>query len=265
MPTDGPRLDIQAVATVLPVSYTNQSGGPAALIFAERYLGTPYVWGGGDANGPTVGLVVPPGVKGFDCSGLEERAYTEVGVTLLHSTFLTFRIAPVPIGSAWLPGDLGYMEGSDPGPHGEPGHTGMFKGIGRVEGAQRHLFVPDPMGGCVFLNAPYTGAVGGVRYDVFPETLIVAHTRPMNLLPHPPTPLPQATPSKIPPTMAQLHQTHLVALPNPGEARIATHNSWALFYFGTDGRFHPQVGGKPQGVTLYANAAYKTKRPPDVK
>lgn len=36
--------------------------GAAVIAAAEKWIGTPYVWGGGDQNGPTDG--------GFDCSGL---------------------------------------------------------------------------------------------------------------------------------------------------------------------------------------------------
>lgn len=36
--------------------------GSAVVAYGERWIGTPYVWGGGDVNGPTSG--------GFDCSGL---------------------------------------------------------------------------------------------------------------------------------------------------------------------------------------------------
>ena len=36
--------------------------GAAIIAAAEKWIGTPYVWGGGDQNGPTSG--------GFDCSGL---------------------------------------------------------------------------------------------------------------------------------------------------------------------------------------------------
>ncbi|MFI7194421.1 C40 family peptidase [Nocardia nova] len=36
--------------------------GQAVVAAAQQWIGTPYVWGGGDANGPTGG--------GFDCSGL---------------------------------------------------------------------------------------------------------------------------------------------------------------------------------------------------
>jgi hypothetical protein len=44
----------------------------AEINAAERWLGTPYVWGGGDPSGPTLGVPNSqnPGVPGFDCSGL---------------------------------------------------------------------------------------------------------------------------------------------------------------------------------------------------
>lgn len=55
-------------------------------------LGVRYSWGGGNANGPTVG-VREGGVAdssgdyysvGFDCSGLTMYAYAGVGVMLPH-------------------------------------------------------------------------------------------------------------------------------------------------------------------------------------
>ena len=41
------------------------------------------MWGGGDANGPTVGLN-GGSVKGFDCSGLVQYAFAGAGVSLPH-------------------------------------------------------------------------------------------------------------------------------------------------------------------------------------
>ena len=64
-------------------SATPGGGGPAITVAgspfaramidaASRYQGLPYVWGGGDQNGPTTGVPDPqnPGGPGFDCSGL---------------------------------------------------------------------------------------------------------------------------------------------------------------------------------------------------
>lgn len=61
---------------------------------AESQLGVPYAWGGGDANGPTLGIR-DGGVAdsfgdfdkvGFDCSGLTLYAFAGVGIALPHYT-----------------------------------------------------------------------------------------------------------------------------------------------------------------------------------
>ncbi|MBF6215950.1 C40 family peptidase [Nocardia puris] len=58
-----------------PVTPGATEFGEAVVAEAERWLGTPYVWGGGDVHGPTMG--------GFDCSGLTLRAvYVASGGTL---------------------------------------------------------------------------------------------------------------------------------------------------------------------------------------
>jgi cell wall-associated NlpC family hydrolase len=59
---------------------------------AEAFLGTPYSWGGGDEDGPTLGFTNengnPAGLHtvGFDCSGLALYAWGKVGFTLDHYT-----------------------------------------------------------------------------------------------------------------------------------------------------------------------------------
>ena len=74
------------------------TAGPAAVETvvnrAMSQLGVPYSWGGGDANGPTVG-VRDGGVAdsfgdynkvGFDCSGLILYAFAGAGIVLPHYT-----------------------------------------------------------------------------------------------------------------------------------------------------------------------------------
>ncbi|WP_406451559.1 NlpC/P60 family protein [Streptomyces sp. NBC_00876] len=64
--------------------------GKAKIIIdaARSYKGTPYSWGGGDANGPSYGICCSPGgysgryTKGFDCSGLTEYAYARAGIMI---------------------------------------------------------------------------------------------------------------------------------------------------------------------------------------
>ena len=50
------------------ISATRFGGAVAAT--AQRWLGTPYTWGGGGPNGPTPGIGRAAGIIGFDCSGL---------------------------------------------------------------------------------------------------------------------------------------------------------------------------------------------------
>jgi cell wall-associated NlpC family hydrolase len=72
--------------------------GQTVVAAAKRWLGTTYVWGGGNANGPTGG--------GFDCSGLVLYAYAQVGIALPHySGYQYYKGARISKGNL-KPGDL---------------------------------------------------------------------------------------------------------------------------------------------------------------
>jgi cell wall-associated NlpC family hydrolase len=87
---------------------------------AMSYLGTPYVWGGGS-----------PG--GFDCSGLVAYAFSQIGVSLPHSSYAQYSMG-VPVSRDQLqPGDLVFFDGL--------GHVGIY------------------IGGGQFVHAPHTGDV----------------------------------------------------------------------------------------------------------
>ncbi|MER0100820.1 NlpC/P60 family protein [Corynebacterium sp. KPL2734] len=70
----------------------NSSQIEAVIARAESVIGTPYVWGGGDNNGPTGGLrdggiadsFGDYGRSGFDCSGLTKYAFAAAGLDLPH-------------------------------------------------------------------------------------------------------------------------------------------------------------------------------------
>ena len=72
----------------------NSSQIEAVIARAESVIGTPYVWGGGDNNGPTGGLrdggvadsFGDYGRSGFDCSGLTKYAFAAAGLDLPHYT-----------------------------------------------------------------------------------------------------------------------------------------------------------------------------------
>ncbi len=100
---DRPGLD---TGTCSPTTTT----GTAAVVIAEaaRWLGTPYVWGGGNADGPTEGIGQGAGAVGFDCSGLTLYAYAQVGVTLPRTSREQWGVPGLRIRSLadLQPGDL---------------------------------------------------------------------------------------------------------------------------------------------------------------
>lgn len=69
---------------------------------AKSQMGVPYAWGGGDANGPTLGIR-DGGVAdshgdynkvGFDCSGLMIYAFAGIGIDLPHYTGYQYTSGP---------------------------------------------------------------------------------------------------------------------------------------------------------------------------
>ena len=100
------------------------SGAPYSGIvsLAMQYLGIPYKWGGATP------------VAGFDCSGLVQYVYAQVGISLPHYTVSQWNYpGAVPVPKNQLqPGDLVFFNGLD--------HVGIYIGYGD------------------FIDAPHTGA-----------------------------------------------------------------------------------------------------------
>ena len=125
----------QASGTFAPAvarTGTSPSRAPAAVTGeqvvadARRYLGVPYLWGGTDP------------AQGLDCSGLVQRVYADLGVSLPRTSQEQARVGQaVPDLSAAQPGDL--VAFGDPATH-----IGIYAGNGQM------------------LVAPHTGDV--VRY-----------------------------------------------------------------------------------------------------
>ena len=106
--------------------------GAEVVAEAERFLGVPYLWGG----------TTP---AGFDCSGLVQHVYGQLGISLPRTSQEQALVGTaVPSLAQARPGDLVFYAGSDGTPS-APGHVGIYLGNGQM------------------LDAPYTGAV--VRID----------------------------------------------------------------------------------------------------
>jgi peptidoglycan DL-endopeptidase CwlO len=98
--------------------------GNAVVSIAEHYLGVPYRWGG---NSPSTG---------FDCSGLTQYVYAQLGIWLPHYAAAQFLAYPRLDPSQLEPGDLVFFEPKADG----PGHTAIYAGNGQI------------------IEAPHTGA-----------------------------------------------------------------------------------------------------------
>ena len=115
-------------------SLTPAAQASAVVSFAIQYLGIPYKWGGATPK------------TGFDCSGLVQYVFAQLGVLLPHYAAAQYHspdavwVAP----NRLQPGDLVFFIGPD-GTRKAPGHVGIYVGDGYL------------------IDAPHTGSV--VRAD----------------------------------------------------------------------------------------------------
>lgn len=110
-----------------------KAGRPEVVDIALQYLGVPYVWGGSTP-------------AGFDCSGLTQYCYRQIGITLPRVSQSQYRagqhIARDRV-DLLVPGDLVFFGTNGDGD--QVHHVGIYVGDGN------------------YLHAPFTGAV--VRVD----------------------------------------------------------------------------------------------------
>ena len=117
--------DVSAKSQKSVAAVSDSSQVEAVIARAQSQIGTPYVWGGGDANGPTTG-VNGGSVSGFDCSGLVLYAFAAAGVALPHYTGYQYqRGTQVPASEAQR-GDLLFW-----GPGGNQ-HVAIYLGDGTM-------------------------------------------------------------------------------------------------------------------------------------
>jgi cell wall-associated NlpC family hydrolase len=116
-----------SVTTGAPASAGPQvlgTGGQGARILAagERYLGTPYRWGGTSQT------------SGFDCSGFVQRVFADLGVSLPRVSVDQARAGtPVASLAEARPGDLVFWHADGR----RPNHIGIYAGDGRMLVAPR--------------------------------------------------------------------------------------------------------------------------------
>lgn len=110
---------------------------------AQKWIGTPYSWGGGGPSGPTLGQGTGKYPKqatttvGFDCSGLVQYAYAKAGIKMPRVSYGQLKQGSRTSIQNLSPGDLvGFGSG---------GHIAIYLGNGKI------------------VEAPYTGAKVRVR------------------------------------------------------------------------------------------------------
>ena len=118
--------------------------GADAVALARAYLGWPYAWGGAS---PTTS---------FDCSGLVQWVYGQLGVALPR-TAQAQHDATDPIADADLqPGDLVFFAQTYPDPNEWITHVGIYVGDG--------LMINAPQEGDVIKEAPVFSGYWGAHY-----------------------------------------------------------------------------------------------------
>ncbi|MGV9892075.1 C40 family peptidase [Streptomyces sp. NPDC003395] len=133
-------------ATANSAPPTGSSGTPAnsgqastALAAAQKMLGTPYSWGGGNASGPTKGTCCSPNgrsgasITGFDCSGLTLYAYAKAGISLPRTAAAQYAASEPVKPEDMRPGDLVFYGSSASSIH----HVGLYVGGGWIINAPR--------------------------------------------------------------------------------------------------------------------------------
>ncbi|MFF8391686.1 C40 family peptidase [Cellulosimicrobium funkei] len=113
--------------------------GATAVKVAQKMLGQPYSWGGGNMSGPSTGICCSPkgrsgeNISGFDCSGLVLYAYGKVGITLPRTAAAQYAASkPIDPDDMQI-GDLVFYGSSASSIH----HVGIYIGGGYMINAPR--------------------------------------------------------------------------------------------------------------------------------
>jgi cell wall-associated NlpC family hydrolase len=116
---------IEALMTKYELALSGGSGfAQNEIAAAEKYIGTPYVWGGGSTSGPTSG--------GFDCSGLVLYAVYQASggkISLPHSSEVQATMGTEVQRSDLQPGDVIAIQTEGPGDY---SHVVIYIGAGQI-------------------------------------------------------------------------------------------------------------------------------------
>ncbi|MFD8263695.1 NlpC/P60 family protein [Streptomyces griseoluteus] len=110
-----------------------------AIKAAIEQIGTPYSWGGGNAQGATTGVCCSPrghsgkAVTGFDCSGLALYAYAKAGIYLPRTAAQQYAASEPVKPDDMRPGDLVFYGSSAASIH----HVGIYVDGGWIVNAPR--------------------------------------------------------------------------------------------------------------------------------
>ncbi|MFE9687532.1 C40 family peptidase [Streptomyces sp. NPDC006285] len=137
----------QYTATVKNPDLRNVSGKVRTVIeTALSQRGVPYSWGGGSAEGKSIGICCSPSgksgtsIEGFDCSGLTVYAYAKAGIQLPRTAAAQAGVGrriPASLGtSALKPGDLVFYADA-PGRDATIYHVGIYLGGEQMVNAAR--------------------------------------------------------------------------------------------------------------------------------
>jgi cell wall-associated NlpC family hydrolase len=105
----------------------NNKGAQAVQLAMNAYNNkTPYVWGGNSL------------IKGIDCSGLVQQAYSQLGINLPRTTYEQAKSGSVIGLNSLQPGDLVFYNtgSSDPNGVGQYSHVAIYTGNGNIVDAR---------------------------------------------------------------------------------------------------------------------------------